>query len=224
MLSKLPDLAADVVRFARKLYGPLAETSPAAKVPAFIETEEIRTAVHEAGHVVVMWAHTSLLQINHATIDAPGGGGLVSHKNSTDCDDRDYGWCMTVVKLAGIAAETYVFGRSHARNAREDLICARQHADQALGCEAPWELPDPKLSKVALGRAFRDPLTPDELRVLQYAYTTARFIIDGRRGAYYRLVSLLLTKRTISHGEIEEVLGWRGILNIYPRSTLILPR
>lgn len=173
-------------------------------VRLYEDTPETRIAVHEAGHLIVLWACTYVTAIRHAAVDISdtaddARAGVVDATMRDDALYTDDGiWCRLVATLAGVAAEGLTYGNSigHAG----DVPRARQLAQELLARRYP--LP-----------ASRESLRlPEGLEGLgpQIALGQAWRVLESHRAAFDRAVAFLLDKRHVNEAEIIEALGPRG--------------
>lgn len=173
------------------------------------DTVDTRTAVHEAGHTIAAWRCTAVTRIHEVTLDGPHGG--YCRYEFLDCRTAAELWCLTVIQLAGIAAELTVFDKTRSGPAEKDLRQARRRAQLlAQHDEPPWSLPPEPGPTARFDHLFHPPLSTDEARVLHVAYRKARQLIRDSRHAHARLVALLLHQRTVRTPALTQLLGTRA--------------
>jgi hypothetical protein len=121
-------------------------------------------------------------------------------------------WCHTVILLAGMAAESMVYGKTWSKGASLDLFSARSCAEllcsKGVPPPPPWA---PQWSGPVLpfAQIYVPPLSTQEQAVLELSYRYARSLLTRRDVEFYRLVSLLLHRRTMAGCEVGAVLGPR---------------
>lgn len=186
-----------------------------------IDTIECRMAVHEAGHAVAAWCCTMVSDVR-ITIEAKHGGQVTWMMHG---EGGDVTWHRLVIALAGAAAEAMVYERSRREaSSKDDFRAAREYAE-ALGGEPPWV--DPGGSTLAFEKIYvAPPLLPATRANLEAAYRMARHVIRAHGRDYYRIVSLLLTHRTVREHDVARILGHRAPLRLLAPfgARFVLPR
>jgi hypothetical protein len=187
-----------------------------------IDTLECRRAVHEAGHAVAAWCCTAASDV-HITIEAKDGGKVTWMMHG---DSIDVLWHRLVIALAGAAAEAMVYKRSRPEaSSASDFQAAREYAELIGRAPAPWG--DPGGPTIAFDKIYRaSPISTPARANLEAAYRMARRVIRAHGRDYYRIVSLLLTRRTVREHDVVHILGHRGPMRLLapfgPR--FVLPR
>ena len=187
-----------------------------------IDTIECRKAVHEAGHAVAAWCCTAATDVR-ITIEASDGGRVDWTMNDSGIDVE---WHMLVITLAGAAAEAMVYKRSRREaSSKNDFRAAREHAERIGSTDSPWK--DPGGPTIAFEKIYHAPPLSTTARAnLEAAYRMARHVIRAHGRDYYRIVSLLLTRRTVSERDVVHILGDRAPMRLLkpfgPR--FVLPR
>jgi hypothetical protein len=182
------------------------------KRPFHLDLPEVRAAIHEAGHAVTAWRCTAVGEIEFVRVG--GGEGLVrfsfSPRRSVACD-----WCRVVIALAGPAAEAMTYASGRSLESRSDLTSALRFAESLAGTRPPWKVPEGKTFDFE--KLFH-PRPPEAvLLVLCDAYRTARRIVRGDRRGVHVVASALLSKKKISHRDLEVALGPRyGTILLMP--------
>ena len=171
-----------------------------------VDLPEIRAAVHEAGHAVSIWCCTLVTRVKHVTVGSRGDGNVVSEY--FDLQTPSARWCHLVILLAGPSAEAMVYARGRSRESTGDLMCALEHAE-AIGAEPPpWKRhaagPTFDFEKLYAARP-----SDAVLQNLKEGYRMARHVVRSNETRLYRVVSLLLAKKRVSHGDLEPILGSR---------------
>lgn len=185
--------------------------SPLPPLPDAFPDLEPATVVHEAGHAVLAWYCTAVVDVTCVNVRRDSGakaGGHVSYR-SLPVSSPAAVWCDVVVSLAGLAAELMVFGSFFSGRCASDLSCARRGAEAIVrsGYEPPGGLgPGPSLP---FDRMFADPLPDQELRVLRAAYRVARDILEERSEDLSRLSQLLISRPVVGGADLRSVLGRR---------------
>ncbi len=143
---------------------------------------QLRAAIHEAGHAVVILANPYTLHITEIEVDdGLRGGGRVRHRRLPG-DTSDILWLDTVTYMAGIAAEAKAFRRFRSGPAASDLKQALANARVIVGrgdLTPPWRDPEeltpksfdcsPMLSSITAG-------SPEAV-VLNLAYAQAKRLV-----------------------------------------------
>ena len=160
-----------------------------------------RTAIHEAGHLIVAWACSSVERVEEARIDAAGGHVRLVYRGRSL-------WSQLVVKLSGVAAETLVYSRGPARDAKQDLLLSLGIATSLVGTEPPWPaLDEPYLNFV---RLYDVPITVAEEVVLQRGYQMARRICRTHRSMLETMANLLLQRHEVTADDLTTALPCRA--------------
>lgn len=175
---------------------------------AIAHTWKNRIAVHEAGHAVAAWSWTLAVNVQVRTEKADGGGE-VTYDRLIGNDPAATLWGMLVIKLAGVAAELFVFRVFRAKNAESDLAMALSIAGELVGIGAGERYARESCS-FFFERVYSDTLEPAELRVLNAAYLQAKALVVNHDVRYWRLVSLLLACGNVTEKQMETVLGTRA--------------
>ena len=117
-------------------------------------THDTRRAVHEAGHAVAAWYCLSVDRVFGVTIEERGDtGGTMSYS----IRDR---WDSTIVAMAGLAAETIVFGKFRSGAASSDLKQVRDRIQGSARTGASQDCACPPFAAM-----FKRPLSREELRI-----------------------------------------------------------
>lgn len=198
-----------------------AEIPPEIRVPgaATIDTQECRLAVHEAGHAVAAWCCTLVTEVNAATIEDEKGG-LVSftYRHSGLPEER---WCQMVIALAGVAAEGMVYSKWSTKGSEKDLGEALVFA-KVLRENPPWErLGRASGSVPNFQKMSRTKLDPDVIENVNEAYRMARRVLRSHGSQFFKVVSMLLTKKATRKVDLEAVLGMRHLERIVATGAII---
>ena len=178
---------------------------------AAIDTPECRLAVHEAGHAVAGWCCTLVGEVTVATIEDKSGG-FVRHSYYA-IGGPEAEWCEMVISLAGIAAEAMVYSRWRTAGSEGDLSRALALAKSidARGQESlPWDRlgfaagPVPDFTKM-----FKAELPTAVLENLEEGYRMTRQVLRSHGSRFFKMVTLLLTKRAVTRFDMERALGKR---------------
>jgi len=186
---------------------------PVPKGPVPRNTFQNRAAVHEAGHAIVAWACTWVSTVDSVSIEEKDGGSTCFRLKSDDSPEEM--WCNLVISLAGIAAEVGAFKRMHSTESKGDLVKSLALSEKLAKLNQvtpPWKVPEREKS-LPFDKIFRS-LDHDQKVILTHAYHVAHGVIDSHGAHYYKLVSLLLTKKTISSSDMESILGKRAIIKL----------
>jgi len=207
-----------VVLLWRRIFAE-AEIPPEVRVPgaAAVDTQECRLAVHEAGHAVAAWCCTLVSDVTVVTIEAKakdlGAGlesGLVNYSYYA-IDWADGRWCKLVIALSGVCAEAMVYSRWRTTGSERDLAQALQMAESlADGSSPPWQRLGVTSGAVPnLARAFKVKPTAAVAENLEEGYRMARRVLRSHGGAFFKVVSALLAKKSTSRADLEAALGGR---------------
>lgn len=167
-----------------------------------------RAAVHEAGHAVTVWCCTLVREVGDVTIEHKQGGltSFWTFKQETP----ESHWCGIVILLAGMAAEIAVFGKTRSGGCGPDLTLAREkakHLVKSRRVTPPWRVPQRRRS-MQFDKMFVA-IDPAQERILNECYSMAHAILESYGGNFYRVVSVLLTKKTAAASDLAAVLGSR---------------
>ena len=189
------------------------EPEPAAPkpTPPPPSTQEVKTAIHEAGLVVAAWFCTFVDEVSLAQIHSEGGE--VTHVTSGTPDDIDVTWCRIVMSLAGVAAEAHVYRRWRARESSYDLSRVRVFAKTVANTTPPWrklKLPEHR----GVDKAYTPELSQDEADVVRAAYAMARHLLVRHESRLYRTAGLLLHRRRVTQADLTAALGSRALIRL----------
>lgn len=139
-----------------------------------------------------------------------------------DTGKADILWCRAVIAMAGLAAEMMTYKVARSGDCRQDLNQALEAARQlAKMCNAKEAFPiDPDMAICSL---YSCPLTPDERHILGASYAKAKTILTRMEGPFLKMVSMLLTHRTITEKMAAEHLGPRGFILASTKGRFVLP-
>jgi ATP-dependent Zn protease len=124
-------------------------------------------------------------------------------------------WCDIVIHLAGMAAEIAAYGRTRSGGCSSDLTRARNLARvlHAKGkTQPPWKILERKHT-LSFDKIIVD-LDPQHGQILRDAYHMAHAILEAHGNKFYKVVSVLLTRKTASAADIESVLGPRAFVKV----------
>jgi hypothetical protein len=213
-------LAVAVVLIWRDVFAE-AEIPPEIRVPggAAVDTQECRLAVHEAGHAVAAWCCTLVAEVDLATIEHKDKiegweGGVVRYSfyGVNWMDDR---WCKMVIALSGVAAEAMVYSRWRTTGSQADLLKALAVAESLASSKNPVDPPWRRLGAIPgdrvpdLASAFRSKPSSGATGNLEEGYRMARRVLRSHGGAFFKVVSMLLAKKSTTKADIEALLGKR---------------
>ena len=175
-------------------------------VPDFAATEEVRTAVHEAGHAVVASRATMVNHICDSRVHDMGG----EVEYSILCAKGQAETSM-VIKLGGIAAELMVYGTFRAKQCEKDLVGARALIEETDPLRLdPWD----GAPVTFLKKAYANPLTEKEEQVLLRAYCMARRMVEREQRVHGILVGHFLTAGTLTESHFKRFFGSRAFLRV----------
>ena len=172
-----------------------------------------RAAVHEAGHAVTAWCCTLVPTIGDVTIEhAEGGITNIWYYSHDSVEGR---WCDVVIYLAGMAAEIAAFGKVKTQGCGPDIKQALAQAKKIAESGSivpPWKSPARKRS-LEFDKMIVS-LDPQHAKVLSEGYRMAYSILEAHGNKFYKVVSVLLAKKTATCTDIETVLGPRAFVKI----------
>jgi len=152
-------------------------------------------------------------EIGDVTIEAEDGGATRMWLYSQDSHESR--WCDMVIYLAGMAAEIAAFGKVKTRGCGPDIERALSQAKKIAesgNVTPPWKSPSRKKS-LEFDKMIHS-LDPQHAKVLSEGYRMAYSILEAHGNRFYKVVSVLLTKKTASSTDIEAVLGPRAFVKI----------
>ena len=207
------------------------ERKPLARQPKdHFSTFSNRAAVHEAGHVVAAWCCTLVHKIGDITIEHKQGG--VTAFWTIQKESPESHWCYIVILLSGMAAEMSAYGKTRSGGCGPDLESALEKAKliaKSGSSDPPWGVPPCKYTPDFANMITA--LDPVHKRILTASYCMAYSILEAHGNDFYRIVTVLLTRKTASASDIESVLGPRAFIKLmgipvakgWVRPTFILP-
>ena len=201
------DAVALVAAWARGF--ALAQAHHARPVEKLADTLVAHLAVHETGHLVVLWACTATEAIGPIWIDpnatTPGAvaGTVVAGVVTTEPDlgsaeDSACLWCHLVVLLAGVASEALVFG---------GVVGQRGDVERAL-----------VVAETLVAKGFEPPRTvwsgsigsvESPLVLVEAAFLQAWSLIEKCGPRFDEVVRLLLEKGSLEESDLTPILGER---------------
>jgi ATP-dependent Zn protease len=182
------------------------EAPPVAPLP---KTDETKTAIHEAGHVIAAWFCTFVDDVKLARSEATGGEVQYTVH---DVNIASVAWCRMVIALAGVAAEARVFKRWRSIESRSDLNRARELCARVVGTKPPWEALEP--APQHFESAFEATLSKSEAEAIRHAYAMAKLLVQKHEIRLYRCAGLLLHRRVVSNTDLKAVFGSRTLIRV----------
>lgn len=188
-------------------------------VPLVIHTTETMIAAHEAGHTLTAWQCNLVDSVVTVTIITHGSADGSVLFNFKIGNQTDYVWCHLVIFLAGIAGEIYSFDNIpiKAKAVATDLAKAKSLAKALINTQPPWNQSDTTQASLSFNKVFTK-ITSEEIAILNIAYTKAKELITKHNIIYNRLISALLTKKTLSDLDLIEVLGSRDGIRFWNKN------
>lgn len=189
---------------------------------------EIEIAIHEAGHTIVSWWCSGVEKITTITIEAENGGGLMNYHAYQSTDLAHY-WCLLVIYLGGLAAETAVSNNFRTVGADSDLTRAKDLANKISkivgSINPPWEWIE-EVEEIPFQNYYPIPPSSEELIILRQAFEFAKKIIIQQKLDHQKLTELLLERKTITQIEVENLFGSREMIKALGtnKSTFYFPR
>ncbi len=189
-----------------------------------------RAAVHEAGHTVAAWCCTLVPSVDRVSIETATGG--VTEYTHYDEDSSEGIWCCIVINLAGLAAEISAWGKMRSGECESDLQKALKNAKKLVedgSIKPPWKI-TPRSSSLKFEKIFQE-LDEVHGQILSDGYHMAHAILEAHGNRFHKVVSILLTKKTVKSEDLEPVLGKRTFIKIagltsaagWARPTFIFP-
>ncbi len=181
-----------------------------------------RVSAHEAGHAIVAWGAT---HVGSVAVLCEDDSGKTLCAGSRVSDLQAAQWAELVVLLAGIAGELQVFGRFRSGPAASDLDKART-LSAALVAAGYQPKVSANAATVPFAKMFVEPLSDEESRLFESAYSYARAIIRAHRVRFWRLVALLHSRAEVRDADLERVLGNRAPMKMLAAIgivTLVVP-
>lgn len=176
------------------------------------------TAVHEAGHTLATWFCTDVVCIDRVTINGmrDGSANYAGRTEYSLVDRSENTWSHAVIKLAGMAAEVKVFGRTHSYGCSGDL----QGVLQTLRRVAKPPVWPPPTSTVALAfdRMFVQPLPKHEVEMLNLCLRYATDLLNAHESKFEKIIQLLRSRRSVRETDLARVLGSRKATEKHRRS------
>lgn len=198
---------------------PAAPKAPEPAAPPIVTGDDTHAAIHEAGHAVTSWACTMVAHVRRVSIDNDRFEGIDpewrAYTLRTDyrltSSEADRTWCELVIHLGGIAAVARVRGRVSTAPFRIDLQHARECARKILSlgsADPPWHRLGAFDKRLPFDAMFAD-LSEGERTVIERGYFKARAVLGQHQVRLSKLISALLTRRTLREVDIDAVLGPR---------------
>lgn len=202
-----------LVQFWHEKTGKLKSSAPdASAMPSptpLPDTQDAKTAIHEAGHMVAAWFCTFIDDVKSARIAATGG---TVEYTVIDTEFAPVMWCRMVIALAGVAAEARVFKRWRSIEARDDLRRARELSAYVVGTTPPWKALESKRHLVEA--AYTPALSENEAEAIRHAYAMARLLVEKHEIRLYRCAGLLLHRRTLTSADLTAAFGRRAFIRV----------
>lgn len=185
---------------------PPPEAKAAARVAATFRRVQIdslmtRAAVHEAGHALVAARCTLNDRVASVAITKDGCGHVIHIMNSSGAH---FAWCELVILLAGVAAENMSLGNMKSGGASKDLANALTYATTIAwrqGDPLPWPKADRR--SFPFEQVYGDPIHPNVLHTLHYAYDIARAILEKHVEGHARLTAAILAIETLDEKTVK---------------------
>lgn len=180
------------------------------------DSPECRAAVHEAGHALLALrcsiADDIRLSVRPEDLQ-PDQKGLVTF-NLRHWDTRQIHWCVAVIILGGIAAENAIYGKFQSIPASSDLRRALDVSRALVKAKAltPQWKETCKRRTLNFRGMFAEPLTDNEVVVLQHAYDTARHLIDQHHTMFGKLTAAILACGTMNENVLARWAGDRSFI------------
>lgn len=204
LATSLPQFEKDKIPEEHKMPEQIKKTEPKRSLAV-----EVTLATHEAGHTVVAWQCSGVTSVPSVTIEDKNGG-ITLIKYALDFANP---WCLIAIDLAGLAAEFFASQKPvRSIASQNDLVEALHKVSDAKRTTCPWKFVDG--SSLPFEKMFPD-ISANEAAILKQCYVVAKKLIEKHSIEYYKLVSLLLQKKTISETNVTQVLGPRGRIALY---------
>lgn len=180
------------------------------------DSPECRAAVHEAGHALLALrcsiAGDIRLSVRAEELAAHQAG--IVYYRLRHWDAAQIAWCSAVICLGGIAAENAIYGRFRSAGAASDLrqtLTATRSLVKAKALTPQWKETGKRRTLNFRGM-FAEPLTDNEVVVLQHAYDTARHLIDRHHTMFGKLTAAILACGTMNENVLARWAGDRSFI------------
>lgn len=173
-----------------------------------------KIAVHEAGHTVAAWCCTQVVEVQSVTIEASTGGFVLYTFNTNMTPESR--WCSIVISLSGMASEIQAYGKMRSGPCGSDLeksVAAARELIVSGDVTPPWKPPKKRDGTLQFEKMFSG-LSTDEKQILDECYHMSHVIIDTYGEKLHKIVSMLLTMKTIKSSDLEKVLGPRMFIKV----------
>lgn len=187
----------------------LFKLKPTAKNKTDVKnTIDERTAVHEAGHLLISYYCSDVVKVTKCSIDVDESGNAIT--TGIWKLDRNK-WNELVVMLGGIAGELSLYNKFRSGGASSDLMVARSLATDIINSNIlpPWTTDDITVYNLPFSNMFTTELSIEEEIILNTAYNKSKSVLVVHQNLYIKLINLLLEKRTITEDDVEKILGSR---------------
>lgn len=169
---------------------------------------EMQTAVHEAGHLLAQWYDPFNVHIARAHVS--GGNGAVAHYALDANEPPVSDWNRACTNLAGIAAETVVFGKFRSADSRGDLANAHARAVRLVAAHVPCVWQVRSRTVIDFTKMWAEPPPREVAEVLRTCFCRAKDLITGDRVLFMRLVAALYAERILFAERIVRLCGPRA--------------
>lgn len=177
--------------------------------------DHMRTAVHESGHTICAWLSAHVTRIEETVLlnDSVFRGRM--QFVMTEVDSHTGMWDRIVVLLAGIAAESVVFGTFRSMEASYDLtsardlsilLVARGRGPEPGATLCPWKTPSSQEELFDVSKVFRSiPEGSEEAKILNACYQRAKHIIRDHDDVLRRMAHELFSKKKLTHQDVRRI-------------------
>lgn len=175
--------------------------------------EEYRTAIHESGHAVCAHSCTNIKDIKSVQ-DFGNGSGYIKYSFHSLDSVEDW-FSEVVISLAGITAETIVFGNGRTSHSEVDLNKALRFAQSISFKESNFIPPLAKDTVIDFSKYYYDHvnLTEHQKQILTSAYYTAKEIIKSHGPKFYELATFVQRNKIAYNSDVDRILGTRLMIS-----------
>ena len=172
-----------------------------------IDLPEIRTAIHEAGHAISAWCCTLVINVETVVVKDGGHEGHVRSEYFA-LETPKARWCHLVILLSGVAAEAMIYRRGRSAGSKKDLMTALEHAESIADESPPWKK-NVLHRSIDFSKMYEPRPSPQTIQNLEEGYRMAKHVLCANEARFYRVVSALLAKKSLSKTDLEPLLGSR---------------
>lgn len=187
------------------------DDKPSQKIPAPTPSLLEQAVIHESGHTLAAWLSPYVTGIAWVSISLRHDSRTCYEWIRPDPYVPSWGWDMSSIRLAGLAAEFAALDVARSGTSSGDLSGARDALIEALrlgglsGC--PWSDPAAKVQLLDIGQMFRIPPESDLRLAMNLSFAHAYRLIVEHRPQFDRLCQELRENRHLLSEDVAYVLG-----------------